>query len=113
MSVKGALVFVGKSVAFALISGLIWSLFMVFIASFSTRYRSNSSSDNESARVAEQMDAYEKQSREVQEQLERTARQQERAATLLDTQERLYAEQEQLQKRFANILDKWERVPSK
>ena len=49
----------------------------------------------------------------MQEQLERTAQQQERAANLLETQERLAAEQEQLQKRFAAILDKWERIPGK
>jgi hypothetical protein len=113
MSGKDILAFVGKSVAFALISGLIWGLILVFIASFSTRDRSAADSYYESARVAEQMDAYEKQTRQVQEQLERTAQQQERAATLLDTQERLYAEQEQLQKRLANILDKWERMPIK
>ena len=110
MSGKGVLEFVGKSVAFALISGLVWGLILVFIASFSTRYRNNPSSYDDSARVTEQMDAYEKQVKEVQEQLERTAQQQERTGKLLDTQERLYAEQEQLQKRFAAILDKWERT---
>lgn len=113
MNGKGVLVFVGKSVAFALISGVIWGLILVFIASFSTRHRSSSSSSDQSARVTEQMDAYDKQAREVQEQLERSAQQQERTAKLLDTQERLYAEQEQLQKRFAAILDKWEGAPGR
>jgi len=110
---KAILVFVGKSAAFALISGVIWGLILIFIASFSTRPHGSSSSSEQSARVAEQMDAYDKQTRKVQEQLERTAQQQERAASLLETQERLYAEQEQLQKRFAAILDKWERIPGK
>lgn len=113
MSGKGVLVFVGKSVAFALISGVIWSLILVFIAGFSTRNSSSSPSSDESARVAEQMDAYDKQTKEVQEQLERTAQQQERTAKLLDTQEQLYAEQERLQKRFAAILEEWERIPGK
>ncbi len=113
MSGKSVLNFVVKSVAFALISGVVWGLILVFFASFSTRYRSGSTSSNESARVTEQMDAYDKQAREVQEQLERSAQQQERTAKLNDTQERLYAEQEQLQKRFAAILDKWEKIPSK
>lgn len=112
MSGKGVLEFVGKSAAFALISGLIWGLILVFIAGFSSHDRGNSS-PYESARAAEQWSLYEKQSREVQEQLERTTQQQERAARLLDTQERLYAEQERLQKRFADILSKWERMPSK
>lgn len=110
---NGIFEFVGKSVAFALISGLIWGLILIFIASFSTRYRGSSSSSDDSARVAEQMDAYDRQSKIAQEQLEYSAQQQERAAKLLDTQERLYAEQEQLQKRFAAILDKWERIPGR
>lgn len=113
MSGKGILAFVGKSVAFALISGVIWGLILVFIASFSTRHRGSSPSSDENTRITEQMDAYDKQTKEVQEQLERTAQQQERAAKLLETQERLYAEQERLQKRFAAILDKWERIPGK
>jgi len=113
MSGKGVLEFVGKSVAFALISGVIWGLILVSIASFSTRHRGSSPSADEYAKVTEQMDAYDKQGREVQAQLERSAQQQERTARLLDTQQRLYAEQEQLQKRFAAILDKWERIPGK
>lgn len=113
MSSKSVLTFIGKSVAFSLISGVVWGLILVFFASFSTRYRSNSPSADESARATEQMDAYDKQTREVQKQLERSALQQQRTTSLLDTQERLYAEQEQLQKRFAAILDKWEKVQSK
>ena len=110
MSVRGILVFVGKSVAFALISGLIWGAILVFIASFSTRH---SSSSDDRARIAEQMDVYDRQVKRAQEQLDFNAQQQERAAKLLSTQERLYAEQERLQKRFAAILDKWERLPGK
>lgn len=113
MSGKGVLAFVGKSVAFALISGVIWGLIVVFIASFSTRHRSSSPSSDESAAMAERMDIYDKQANQVQEQLERSAQQQERTARLLETQERLYAEQERLQKRFAAILDKWERIAAK
>jgi biopolymer transport protein ExbB/TolQ len=113
MNGKGALVFVGKSIAFALISGLVWGLILVFIASFSTRYRSSSPSSDERHRMAEQMDAYDRQVKETQEQLERSAQQQERTAILLDRQERLYAEQEQLQRRFAAILEKWEKIPNK
>jgi hypothetical protein len=110
MSGKGVLLFVGKSVAFSLISGVIWGLILVFIASFSTRHGDASASSDESARIKEQWNAYEKQTKEVQDQLERATQQQERAAKLLDTQERLYAEQERLQKRFAVILDRWERT---
>ena len=113
MSGNSVLNFVGKTVAFAIISGVVWSLIFIFVASFSTRYRGGSSSPGESNRITEQMNAYDEQTREVQEQLERTAQQQERASKLLDTQERLYAEQERLQKRFAVILDKWEALPSK
>lgn len=110
---KGALVFVGKSMAFALISGLVWGLILVFIAGFSTRYRTSSSSSDERDRITEQMDAYDRQVKETQEQLERSAQQQERTANLLDRQERLYAEQERLQRRFAAILEKWEKLPNK
>ncbi|HEY0683642.1 MAG TPA: hypothetical protein VGD45_15020 [Steroidobacter sp.] len=113
MSGRGALVFVGKSIAFALISGLVWGLILIFIASFSTRHRGSSSSSEERDRMTQQMDAYDRQVKEAQEQLERSAQQQERTANLLDRQERLYAEQEQLQRRFAAILDKWEKLPSK
>ncbi len=113
MSGKGALVFVGKSIAFALISGLVWGLILVFIASFSTRYRSSSPSVDERGRMTEQMDAYDRQVKQTQEQLERSAQQQERTEKLLDRQERLYAEQEQLQGRFAAILEKWEKIPNK
>lgn len=113
MSGKGVLIFVGKSVAFALISGAVWGLILVFIGSFSTRYRSSSPSSDESARITDQMDTYDKQAKEAQEQLERSAQQQERTAKLLDRQERLYSEQEQLQKRFSAILEKWEKVSSK
>ncbi|WP_116812345.1 hypothetical protein [Steroidobacter cummioxidans] len=113
MSGKGALAFVGKSVAFALISGLVWGLILVFIASFSSRHRSGSPSFDDRGRMTEQMDAYDRQVKETQEQLERSAQQQERTANLLDRQERLYAEQEQLQRRFAAILEKWEKIPSK
>jgi hypothetical protein len=113
MSGKGALMFVGKSIAFALISGLIWGLILVFIASFSTRHRSGAPSFDDRTRMTQQMDAYDRQVKETQEQLARSAQQQERAANLLDRQERLYAEQEQLQKRFAAILEKWEKIPSK
>jgi len=113
MSGKGALVFVGKSLAFALVSGLVWGMMLIFIASFSTRYRSGAPSSDERDRIAEQMDTYDRQTKETQKQLERVAQQQERAAQLLDTQERLYAEQEQLQKRFAAILDRWERIPAR
>ena len=112
MSGKGVLVFVGKSIAFALISGLVWGLIAVFIASFSTRNRGDSSAEDRE-RMTEQMDAYDRQVKEAQEQLERSAQQQERNAKLLDRQERLYAEQEQLQKRFAAILEKWEKIPGK
>jgi hypothetical protein len=108
MNGKGVLEFVGKSVAFALISGVIWGLILVFIAGFSTRHRGSSPSAHENVRITEQMDAYDKQTKKVQEQLEHTAQQQERSAKLLDTQEQLYAEQEKLQKRFAAILEKWE-----
>jgi predicted nuclease with TOPRIM domain len=112
MSGKRALVFVGKSIAFALISGLVWGSIAIFIASFSTRDRGSSSSDGRE-RMTEQMDAYDRQVREAQEQLDRSAQQQERNAKLLDRQERMYAEQEQLQKRFAAILEKWEKIPGK
>lgn len=113
MSGRAVLVFVGKSVAFALISGVVWGLIAVFIASFTTRHSSDSPSSDDSARESEQMDVYDKQSRAAQVQLERSAQQQERMAKLLDTQERLYAQQEQLQKRFAAVLDRWEKTPGK
>jgi FtsZ-binding cell division protein ZapB len=113
MNGKGVLAFVGKSIAFSLISGLIWGLILVFIASFSIRSRGDSSSSDEGARITQQMDTYDRQAKESQEQLDRSAQQQQRTEALLDTQERLYAEQEQLQKRFAAILDKWENNPRK
>jgi hypothetical protein len=113
MNGKGALVFVGKSIAFALISGLVWGLILIFIGSFSTRCRSSSPSFSEGGRVTEQMDAYDRQMKETQEQLQRSAQLQERSAILLDTQERLYTEQEQLQRRFAAIIEKWEKIPNK
>jgi len=113
MSGKAVLEFVGKSVAFALISGVIWGLILVFIAGFSTRHRGGSPSPDESTRIAEQWDAYDRQTKEVHEQLERTSQQQERATKLLDRQEQLYDEQERLQKRFATVLDKWERTSVK
>jgi hypothetical protein len=109
MSGKGVLAFVGKSIAFSLISGLIWGLILVFIASFSTR----SSSSDQGARIAQQMESYARQSNESQAQLARNAELQERSAKLLDTQERLFAEQAKLQQRFAAILDKWEKIPSR
>lgn len=113
MSGKGVLAFVGKSIAFSLISGLIWGLILVFIASFSTRSRSDASSSDQAAKITQQMETYERQASESQVQLERSAQLQERSAKLLDTQERLFAQQEQLQRRFAAILDKWEKIPSR
>ena len=81
--------------------------------SFSTRTRGDSSSSDQGARITQQIETYERQANESQKQLDRNAELQQRSAKLLDTQERLFAEQEQLQRRFAAILDKWEKIPSK
>jgi RecA-family ATPase len=110
---KAILVFVGKSAAFALIS--------VSSGAYSDFYRKLLdpaitaqfiSSVRESAKSQSRWTHMTSKQEKCSEQLERTAQQQERAASLLETQERLYAEQEQLQKRFAAILDKWERIPA-
>jgi biopolymer transport protein ExbB/TolQ len=119
MNGKGVLAFVGKSIAFSLISGLIWGMILVFIAGFSTRHRHNASASDErtagqqTETYTQQVETYEKQAKQAQEQLDRSLQQQKRSEALLDTQERLYAEQERLQKRFAAIIDKWEKASSK
>jgi hypothetical protein len=111
--IKSALSFVGKSVAFSLIAGLIWSVIFVVDANIGARSQSNSPGSVHNAAVTEQIESYNKQMDAAHAQLVRSEELQSHTAKMLDTEERLNAEQERLLKRFSAVLDKWEKMPAK